>query len=122
MVNPCARFKPVKDERERAHRRPATYTQGRLDKLFVACSAFEKTVYGTLLLTGLREQELCNLTWKDVDLKKETLRVTGEGKEGFSPKDCEERVIPIPPDLVALLKKLSRKSDWVFPTALAQTA
>jgi integrase/recombinase XerD len=117
MVNPCARFKPVKDEGERAHRKPATYTQGELDKLFVACNAFEKTVYGTLLLTGLREQELCNLTWKDVDLKKETLRVTGEGKEGFSPKDYEERMIPIPLDLVALLKKLSRKFDWVFPTA-----
>jgi integrase/recombinase XerD len=117
MENPCARFKPLKDERERARRRPPTYTQSDLDKLFGAATTFEKTVYATLFLTGLREQELCHLTWKDVDPKRGILRVTGEGKEGFSPKDYEERVIPIPPDLVALLKKLPRKSDWVFPTA-----
>lgn len=117
MENPCARFKPLKDERERARRKPSTYAQGELNKLFAAANTFEKAVYGMLLLTGLREQELCNLSWRDVDLKKETLRVTGEGKEGFSPKDYEERVIPTPPDLVALLKKLSRKFDWVFPTA-----
>src|SRR6266705_3366960 len=69
MENPCARFKPLKDEGERARRRPPTYTQNELDKLFAAATTFEKTVYGTLLLTGLREQELCYLTWKDVDLK-----------------------------------------------------
>jgi len=118
MANPCARFKPLKDERERARRRPPTYTQAELDKLFGACGNFEKTAYGTLLLSGLREQELCNLVWKDVDLKKETLRVSGEGKEGYSPKDYEERVIPIPPDLVALLRKLPRKRELVFPTAI----
>lgn len=117
MENPCARFKPLKDERERARRRPATYLQSELDKLFAAASTFEKAVYGTLLLTGLREQELCYLTWKDVDFKKEILRVTGEGKEGFSPKDYEERMIPIPPDLLALLKRRPRNSEWVFPTA-----
>ncbi|MGA9883472.1 MAG: tyrosine-type recombinase/integrase [Candidatus Acidiferrales bacterium] len=116
MENPCARFKPLKDERERARRKPPTYTQGELDKLFGAADAFEKTVYGALLLTGLREQELCYLTWKDVDLKGGTLRVTGEDKERFSPKDYEERLIPMPPDLVNLLKKFPRNSDWVFPT------
>ena len=117
MENPCARFKLLKDERERARKRPPTYTQTELDKLFAASTAFEKTVYGTLLLSGLREQELCYLTWKDLDLKRGILRVTGEGKEGFSPKDYEERVIPIPPDLLTPLKKLPHKYEWVFPTA-----
>ncbi len=117
MQNPCTRFKPLKDERERSRRKPPTYTQSELNKLFAACDDFEKAAFATLLLTGLREQELCYLTWKDVDLKHETIRVTGEGKEGFSPKDYEERLIPLPPDLVALLKKLPRKSDWVFPGA-----
>jgi integrase/recombinase XerD len=65
----------------------------------------------------MREQELCYLDWPDVDLKKETVRVTGQGKEGFSPKDYEERVIPIPPDFVVLLRKLFHKSERVFPSA-----
>jgi len=43
MANPCARFKPLKDERERARRRPPTYTQAELDKLFGASDNFEKT-------------------------------------------------------------------------------
>lgn len=117
MANPCARFKPLKDEKEKARRKPPTYTQAELDRLFAACTDLEKTAFATLLLTGLREQELCYLTWKDVDLKRATIKVTGEGKDGFSPKDYEERVIPIPPDLLALLKRLPRKSEWVCPGA-----
>jgi integrase/recombinase XerD len=118
MQNPCARFKPLKDEKEKSRHKPSTYTQDELKRLFGKCDNFEKAAFATLLLTGLREQELCYLTWKDVDLKKETIRVTGQGKEGFSPKDYEERIIPLPPDLVALLKKLPRKSEWVFPSSI----
>ena len=70
--------------------------QSELDRLFAACDNFKKAASATLLLTGLRGQELCYLIWKDVDLKEETNRVTGEGKEGFSPKEYEERVVPIP--------------------------
>jgi len=41
--------------------------------------------------------------------------VTPKPEEGFSPKDYEERIIPIPPDLVHELKKLPQTSRWVFP-------
>lgn len=116
MANPCARFKPLKDEKEKARRKPPTYTQAELDRLFAKCDEFEKAAFGTLLLTGLRDQELCHLAWRDVDLKHASIRVTGEGKGGFSPKDYEERLIPIPPDLVGLLRILPRRSEWVFST------
>jgi integrase len=62
----------------------------------------------------LRKRELYFLAWRDVDLKGATVRVSGDGKEGFSPKDYEERIIPIPPDLVAILDKLPRNGEWVF--------
>ena len=117
VTNPCARFKPLKDEKEKARRKPPTYMQAELNHLFAACDNLEKTAFATLLLTGLREQELCYLTWKDVDLKRATIKVTGEDKDGFSPKDYEERLIPMPPDLLALLKKLPRTAEWVFPSA-----
>jgi len=120
MQNPCTRFKPLKDEKEKARRRPPTYTRDELNRLFAKCGASDKAAFAALLLTGLREQELCYLTWKDVDLKKDTIRVTGQGKEKFSPKDYEERVIPLPPDLVALLKKIPRTSDWVFPSSIGR--
>ena len=117
MANPCAYFKPLKDEKAKARRKPPTYSQEEIDRLFAACDDFEKAVLATLLLTGLRKQELYYLKWPDMDFKKATLRITGEDKEGFSPKDYEERILPIPDDLMPFLKKLPRASDWVFPSA-----
>ncbi len=120
MENPCARFKPLKDALAKAKRRPPTYTQAELDNLFAKCSEFERAAFATLLLTGLREEELCFLTWNDVtirDPKNAMVRVTGEGKTGFSPKDYETREIPLPEDLARLLAKLPRTADWVFPTS-----
>lgn len=116
MKNPCARFKHLRDAKKKAGRRPPTYTQAELDALFAHSDDFEKAVFATLLLTGLREQELCFLTWRDLDFGHGCLRVSGEGKVGFSPKDYEERAIEMPPDLVRILCSLPRCCDWVFPT------
>jgi integrase/recombinase XerD len=118
VENPCARFKPLKDQKAKARRKPPTYTQQELDKIFAKCDEGEKTIFATLLLTGLRDQELCFLAWRDVDVKNPknaAIKVSGEGKEGFSPKDYEERPIPIPEELAQRLAKLPRTSEWVFP-------
>jgi integrase len=67
----------------------------------------------------MREEELCFLTWADVDISdpdNATLTASGEGKEGFSPKDYEERVIPIQRELADRLQNLPRRTDLVFPT------
>jgi integrase len=115
LKNPCARFKHLRDAKKKAGRRPPTYSQEELDALFRETDDFEKSVLATLLLTGLRKRELYFLAWRDVDLDYATLRVSGEGKVGFSPKDYEERVIPMPPDLVYILSGLPRPAEWVFP-------
>jgi integrase len=117
--NPCANFKQLKDPRAKAKRRPPTYKQEELDRIFAGCDEREKTIFATLFHTGLREQELCYLTWADIelgDLDNATLRVSGEGKQGFSPKDYEERIIPMQRELAELLQKLPRRSPLVFPT------
>lgn len=115
IKNPCARFKRLRDAKKGARRRPPTYRQEELDALFAKFDEFETAVFATLLLTGLRKRELYFLSWADLDLKSATLRVSGEGKVGFSPKDYEERVIELPPDLVELLARLPRRALWVFP-------
>lgn len=114
MENPCARFKPLRAEKERLKRRPPTYSQQDLDKIFVQCDVTERAMFASLVLTGLRKDELTNLTWNDLDLKRATLRLTAKGD--FAPKDYEEREIPIPKDLVEILKKLLQTSTWVFPS------
>jgi len=119
IPNPCAKFKPLKDPKVKAKRRPPTYQQDELNRLFAVCNPFEKTAFATLLLTGFREEELCFLTWADVDLRdpgNATLRVSGEGKAGFSPKDYEERIIPIPKELSEFLALLTHRGPWVFST------
>lgn len=119
IENPCANFKLLKDPRAMAKSRPPTYRQEEIDRIFAACDEREKTIFATLLLTGLREEELCFLNWADVelgDLDNATLRVNGEDKEGFSPKDYEERVLPIPRELAELLGRLPRQWALIFPT------
>jgi integrase len=84
IANPCARFKHLKDEKKKARSKPPTYSQEELDRLFDACDEKKKAIFATLLLSGLRKRELYFLTWADIDLKATTIRVSGEGKEGFS--------------------------------------
>ena len=115
MENPCSRFKKLRDAKRLGRSRPPTYSQEEMTALFLHCDEFERAIFATLLLTGLRKKELYFLTWKNIDLKAATLRVSGEDKLGFSPKDYEERVIPLPPDLLDILQNLPRRAFWVFP-------
>lgn len=115
MENSCARFKPLRDASRDANRRPTTYSQEELDLLFRDCDGADRAAFAALLLTGLREQELCFLTWDDVSLRRGKEHIRVRAKPGFSPKDYEEREIPIPPDLSAILSVQPRESKWVFP-------
>ncbi len=71
----------------------------------------------TLLLTGLREQEVCYLTWDDVILERDRESLVVRRKPGFTPKDYEEREVPIPGELAAMLRAREHNSPWVFPSA-----
>jgi integrase len=67
------------------------------------------------LHAGLRREEIRFLAWKDVDLSAGLLRVTAKPPH-FSPKDHEERSIPLSPELHELLKELragSPEAEWV---------
>ena len=112
MENPCARSKVLRAEKERLKRRPPTYTRHETDQILAASAKMDRAIFATLLLTGLRKEELGHLTWSDLDLRHAALHLTA--KDGFAPKDYEEREIPLPPDLVQILRDLPRDSNWVF--------
>jgi len=66
--------------------------------------------------TAIRVRELANLTWADIDIKGRMLRVTA--KDDFTPKDYEERDIPLTPPALAALRKQRVSSvviRYVFP-------
>ena len=120
IENPCANFKPLKDPKAKAKRRPPVYRQEEIDGIFKQSDESQKAAFATLLLAGLREAELCFLTWPDIDLRdirNATIRTSGEGKEGFTPKDYEERLIPIQRKLTEMLKALLHHGAWVLHTA-----
>lgn len=97
---------------------PEIYEQEELDALFAACNGEEKIWWTFFLMTGMREQEVMHVYWRDVDLVHGTVRVSHKPDLGWTPKAYKEREIPIPDKLVALLKTLRRspKCQLVFFT------
>jgi hypothetical protein len=67
LDNPCEKFKKLRDAKQKSRTRPLTHSQEELDRLFAHYDDFERAVFGTLLLTGLRKRELYLLTWRDID-------------------------------------------------------
>jgi integrase len=72
-------------------------------------------------LLGLRYEEIIMLRWEDVDLDAVHLK-TGQAEpvcrvrphSGWSPKDGEERAVPIQTDLAALLRKHRKSKDYIL--------
>lgn len=63
---------------------------------------------------GLRRGELVNLTWQDIDFKRQILTV--QPKENWRPKDYECRDIPLSADLSKILQKNKNKQGFVALT------
>ena len=71
-------------------------------------------LFSTFLLTGLRELEVVHLFWTDLSFELQTVRVTAKPELGFYPKRWEEREVPIPVQLIGLLKAHPRRTGCNF--------
>ena len=111
--NPAANIKP----RKVIDKPPEVYDDREIERMLRIADSTERALLLALLYTGLREQELCHLTWDDVDFKKKLLRVTAKPDHNFTPKTWEERDIEMSDRLVEALGSLPRAARWVFPTA-----
>lgn len=69
-----------RDAKQKSRSRPPTYRQEEIDAISAHSDEFERAVFGTLLLTGLRKRELYFLMWPDIDFRDGVLRLTGDGK------------------------------------------
>jgi integrase/recombinase XerD len=96
------------------------YEKNTLDTLFETCDADERLWYEFFLMTGMREQEVMHCSWSDVNLNGKTITVRANPKYNFSPKNYEEREIPIPEKLIKRLTTWKEQADktcgLVFPT------
>jgi integrase len=95
-------------------REPEVYTDDELEVFFAACSEFHSRVFHTLLMAGLRKQEMENLEWPDVNFVTGVLSV--RGKATFQPKDWEERDIEMPEELREMLFSTRKERGLGFCT------
>ena len=89
------------------------YRPDELKALFAASDENELLMWQFYLCTGAREQEVMNATYEDVDFIDCLFNV--RQKPNWTPKDYEEREIPIPDFLVAALKGRNG-TGLIFPT------
>jgi integrase len=93
---------------------PREYRTADLAKFFKAAYDSERVLFSTFLLTGLRELEVVHLFWTDLSFELQTVRVTAKPELGFYPKRWEEREVPIPVQLIGLLKAHPRRTGCNF--------
>jgi integrase len=93
---------------------PEVYNDDEVDAFLKACGPFHALVFNTLLMAGLRKQEMENLEWPDINFTTGTLSV--RGKKTFQPKDWEERDIEMPEELREMLFSARKERGLVFCT------
>jgi integrase len=92
----------------------------RRTRAFAACDDGERLWFEFFLMTGMREQEVMHVCWKDIKFADCVVRVSYKPDRGWTPKAYKERQIPVPAKLMGSLKKLHAKSNGcplVFPTS-----
>lgn len=69
-------------------------------------------IYKFAYYTGMRQGELINLEWSDIDLKRKVIKV--RCKTDFKTKSKREREIPIAKPVKKILKNVNRRTGYVF--------
>jgi integrase len=100
---------------------PEPYSKEQLDALFSYMDKKglneDKQRYKFFLGSSLREREVMFAEWDDIDFEKGTIRVHAKKDVGFTVKNHEARVVPLPTDLVETLKVRYEKrahDRWIF--------
>jgi len=69
-------------------------------------------IYKLAYYTGMRQGELINLEWSDIDLKRKVIKV--RSKNDFKTKSKREREIPIAKPVKKILKHVNGRTGYVF--------
>lgn len=90
---------------------PNTIPMNDLRKAYSHSQGCVKTMLGILATTGIRLQEMLDLTWQDIDFENSSLKIMGKGQR--------ERIVYTSPDILAQLKESrkyvmhNRKLFWI---------
>ena len=81
------------------------YEPEELQAMFKAATDDEATLLKFVLGSGFRDQEIRCVEWKDIDFRNHDVRVKAKPHWRFTPKNWEERVVPLPSGLIERLRK-----------------
>ena len=81
------------------------YEPEELQAMFRAATDDEATLLKFVLGSGFRDQEIRCVEWKDIDFRNHDVRVKAKPHWRFTPKNWEERVVPLPAGLIERLRK-----------------
>lgn len=93
--NPCQGVKMLKENNERDR----VLSEEEFHRLLAACPEHLKPVVKLAYYTGMRQGEILNLTWGQVNLKEGFIRLTPRNT-----KTAEGRLVPLTNELIEMLK------------------
>ena len=102
---------------------PEIYETEELNKFFTACDFRNRVLFEFFLMTGMRDGEVRHTCWSDIN-PKQFVQVKSKPEWRFTPKNWEEREIPIPDKLMETLNKyrhgVNTGSRLLFPSPSGQ--
>jgi integrase/recombinase XerD len=102
---------------------PEVYEPEELDGLLAACDLRDRVLFEFFLMTGMRDAEVRHTCWSDVS-SRQFVRVKSKPEWQFTPKNWEEREVPIPDKLMASLNEyrqaIGTGSRLIFPVPSGQ--
>jgi integrase/recombinase XerD len=95
------------------------YEPEEITAMFKVATEDEADMLKFILGSGLRDQEIRYVEYLDLDSNHDLVRVTAKKEWDFTPKNWEERIVPLPHVLVERLKKRkerkkARPHDLIF--------
>jgi integrase len=88
--------------------------QAQVSRLLDAASGQSHLLVAMLAYTGARLSEVMFLEWADIDLDRSEISIHSKPEHGFNTKSGKSRVIPLHPELKAMLEAIPGKSGWLF--------
>jgi integrase/recombinase XerD len=96
------------------------YEPEELQAMFKVATEEEQDMLKFILGSGFRDQEVRYVEFLDIDFRHQVVRVTAKPEWRFTPKNWEERSVPLPAGLIERLRKRKERRqakphDLVFP-------
>lgn len=96
------------------------YEPEELQAMFSVASEEEQDMLKFILGTGFRDQEARYVEFLDIDFRHHVVRVTAKPEWRFTPKNWEERSVPLPSGLIERIRKRKERRkakphDLIFP-------